>query len=249
MTGLLLVLIFSAVMGFSVYLTLPMILHSGTGKKLLRLLNAAAIGILIFLIGDVFSNVSTVLYKGGLYGYGTVPEFDLAFAIALSCGFLALYATESRSGGGISQSRLAMIIALGIAFQNLTEGLVFGSLGSIIGLTGAATVVLVGFILQNMTEGFPIAAPFLGKLENREWQMVALLFVGGVPDIIGGAIGYYFNSPLVEVIFDGLAIGTILYVIIPMLRSILSARAEELKKFTYLGLFAGFLIGFLVNLI
>ena len=74
-----------------------------------------------------------------------------------------LFIAENRSRAGLSTTQLALIIALGMGFQNLTEGLVFGALGATIGLTGTTLVVLVGFVFQNITEGFPIASPFLGR--------------------------------------------------------------------------------------
>jgi ZIP family zinc transporter len=249
MVSFAIILLFSAIMGFSIYLSLPMVFKSGTGAGVLKLLNAGAVGILLFLLADIFSNVTPIIYNKSLYGYGSNPLYDLVFLLSFSAGFLILFFTEHRKEGVLTPSQTAFFIAVGIAFQNLTEGLVFGSLGAVLGLTGAAVVILVGFILQNMTEGFPISSPFLGKLEHREWQMMSLLFLGGVPDIIGGAVGFYFNSTIIDVLFDGLAMGTILYVIIPMIRAIFTEKSQYLRRVAYAGIFAGFVVGFLVNLI
>jgi ZIP family zinc transporter len=243
------VIILSAVMGFSIYLSIPIVLRSGTGAEVLKLLNAGAIGILIFLLADIFSNATTVIYNGALYGYGSSPIADIIFILSFSAGFGILYIFENRSKEGLTASRAALLMALGIGFQNLTEGLVFGSTGALIGLSGAATVILLGFILQNMTEGFPISSPFLGNLKNRERQIIGLLLIGGVPDIIGGAFGYYFNLKLIGLLFDGLAMGTIMYVVLPMIKSLFSDRDRKLRNLAYIGIFTGFIIGFAVNLI
>ena len=64
-------LLFSAVMGLSIYLSLPLVMRRGGRGRTTRLLNSAAIGILIFLIGDIFSDVASVLYNGSLFGYGS----------------------------------------------------------------------------------------------------------------------------------------------------------------------------------
>jgi ZIP family zinc transporter len=50
--------------------------------------------------------------------------------------------------------------------------------------------------------------------------------------------------------FDGLAIGAIIYVIIPMLRNLFK-QADSVKSgsLVYLGIIVGFLIGFAVNAI
>ncbi|MBX8633543.1 MAG: hypothetical protein M1351_05640 [Candidatus Thermoplasmatota archaeon] len=243
------VILLSAVMGFSIYLSIPVVLRSGTGAEILKLLNAGAIGILMFLLADIFSNATPVIYNGALYGYGSSPVADVIFILSFAAGFGILYLMENRSKEGLTASRTALLMALGIGFQNLTEGLVFGSTGALIGLSGAATVILLGFILQNMTEGFPISSPFLGNLKNRERQIIGLLLIGGVPDIIGGAFGYYFNLKLIGLLFDGLAMGTIMYVILPMIKSLFSDRDRKLRNLAYIGIFAGFLTGFAVNLI
>ena len=249
MAGLSEIALFSAIMGLSIFLSMPVVLRKGTGLPMTKLLNAIAIGILIFLIGDVFSDVSPSLYNGSLYGYGSSLWPDLAFALAFVAGFMILFFTENRSRMGLTPSYLALIIALGMGFQNLTEGLVFGSLGVGLGLSGAALVVLVGFILQNITEGFPIASPYLGRTDGKIRQMILLFLVGGLPTIIGGVIGYFYNGSILDVVFDGAAIGAILYAILPMLRMLFRETDRYYQRIGYIGIFLGFLIGFLVNLI
>jgi ZIP family zinc transporter len=142
-----------------------------------------------------------------------------------------------------------LIIALGIGFQNLTEGLLFGSLGAVLGLTGATLVVLVGFILQNLTEGFPIASPFLGATEGKAPLIAGALLIGGLPTIFGGAVGFYYNTTVFDLIFYGIAIGTMLYVILPMLRSLLRESESSKLGIAYAGVFLGFVLGFVVNLL
>jgi ZIP family zinc transporter len=122
-------------------------------------------------------------------------------------------------------------------------------LGASLGLTGAALVVLVGFIFQNVTEGFPITSPFFGQLEKKTGVILLLLLVGGLPTIIGGAVGYYYSSNVFDVVFDGLAIGAILYVILPMLKNVFRDMDYAKQRMVYLGVFLGFLVGFIVNLI
>jgi ZIP family zinc transporter len=243
--------LFSAIMGFSIYLSLPIILRKKTSEKTTRLLNAVAIGILIFLMCDVFSDVAPSLYgSGALYGYGAVPLLSAIFVAALAIGFFMLYIFENRSTKGLSPAKVALMIAVGMGLQNLTEGLVFGALSVSVGLlSGVALVVLVGFILQNMTEGFPIAAPFLSQDDKKLGTMLILFLVGGLPTVVGGIVGFYYRSTTFNVFFDGLAIGAILYVILPMIRHQLKDIDPIKQKQIYLGIFFGFLVGFLVNLI
>lgn len=244
--------LFSAIMGLAIYLPLPLVLKKNTSQSRTKLLIAIAVGILVFLLGDVFLDAAQSLYNGSLYGYGSSPSYDVIFALSLTAGFLVLFLAGRRRKMSLTPTQLTMIIAVGIGFQNLTEGLLFGSLSVTMGLTGAALVVLVGFIFQNLTEGFPIASPFLGSNERQGSAflvIVAALLIGGMPTILGGAVGYYYNSTIFELIFDGLAVGTMLYVILPMLRNLLREPDSGKLSIPYIGIFLGFILGFIVNLL
>lgn len=239
----------SAIMGLSIYLSLPIVLHRKTGELRTKLLTAVATGILFFLLADIFSNASGSLYNGSLYGFGSSFSYDAVFLATVSAGFLILYFAENRSKTGLTPAGLSLVIAIGMGFQNLTEGLVFGSLGVSFGLSGATLTVLVGFILQNITEGFPIASPFLGKTEGKTRLMLGLFLIGGIPTILGGSIGFFYNSAIFDLAFDGIAIGAVLYAILPMLKALSRESSPDLQRVSYLGVFIGFLLGFLVNLV
>jgi len=239
----------STVMGLSIYLSLPIILGKNQNERRVSFLNAVAVGILIFLIGDVFLDAAGSLYNGSLYGYGSSPSYDVVFTASMTAGFLVLFVAGSRRKMVLTQTELALVIALGIAFQNLTEGLLFGALSVGFGLTGSALVVLVGFVFQNSTEGFPIASPFLGSTEGKGSVIVGALMIGGLPTILGGAVGYFYNATIFDLVFYGLAVGTMLYVILPMLRHILAGTASNRLGVAYAGVFVGFVLGFAVNLL
>ena len=258
---------FTAAMGLSIFLSLPVVYSKRAQGQWATALNAVAIGILVFLLADVFSDVAGLLYPGG--SYIADPWYSIAFGIGFVVAFLGLYFVDNlpRSAprgvgddaakGGVPDvdtgpRRTALIIALGIGLQNLTEGLVFGAQWTL-GALGLLAVVFVGFFLQNVTEGFPIASPFLGTNARRGIaMMVGLFLVGGLPTLIGGAIGYYWTNSLLLVIFDALAIGAIAYVILPMLRVAfrpLTTRdlSVQRNKLVYLCVMLGFVLGFAVN--
>jgi zinc transporter, ZIP family len=242
-------LLLSAIMGLSIYLSLPLLMNRKLSASSTKLLLAAAIGILVFLMLDVFSDAAPILYSTGtLAGYGSSPLYDTIFTLSIVGGFFILYILENRSHQGLSPTRLALLIALGIGFQNLAEGLVFGSLGVTLGLTGVTLVVLVGFTFQNLTEGFPIASPFLGRDSWKLSTMLGLFLVGGLPTILGGGLGYYYSSNYFALLFNGVAIGSILYVILPMLKVLLRDLDHAGQRVAYLGIFLGFIVGFIVNL-
>jgi hypothetical protein len=81
---------------------------------------------------------------------------------------------------------------------------------------------------------------------------VAFFLVGGLPTIFGSAFGYYYHSSLLLIVFDAVAMGAILYAILPMLRVAFRPAAPPGNTYRrvdmlYLGLIAGFLLGFVVN--
>jgi len=246
--------ILSAVMGLSIYVSLPIVLAKSIASRTIALLNAVAIGILIFLLADIFSDAASIIYSNTSSAYLANPGYSAVFVIAVVACFVILYFSEHNSkGSSLSPRALALIVAAAIGFQNLTEGLVFGATWAI-GITGLLTVIFIGFFLQNVTEGFPIASPLIGKSDRAIGVLALLFLVGGLPTVLGGVVGYFYNSPLLDVTFDALAIGAILYCILPMLRNAFrpasTPEASYLKqRLTYIGILIGFLVGFLVNAI
>lgn len=244
----------ASVMGLAIYLSLPIVLAKSVVSRTLVVLNAVAIGILVFLLGDVFSDAAVIIYTNPASPYLASWTYAVAFVAAVVACYLVLLAAEHRSGTGhLSPRGLALIVALAIGFQNLTEGLVFGAVWAL-GAVGLVAVIFLGFFLQNVTEGFPIAAPLIGKNERSLGVLFMLFLVGGLPTVLGGVFGYFYNNALLDVTFDALAIGAILYCILPMLRSAFrpaeTPEASYLKqRLTYVGVLAGFLLGFLVNAI
>jgi len=247
-------LLLVSVMGLSIFLSLPVILAKAARSRTVTFLNAAAIGILVFLLADIFGDVAPILYPSG---YVANLGYSVAFGAAFVGAFVGLFAVDNfpRRAAAVREGGprvTALIIATGIGLQNLTEGLVFG-VNWTAGALGILAVVFVGFLLQNITEGFPIASPFLGTPERRGFPtMVGLFLIGGLPTLIGGAIGYYWSNDLFLVVFDALAIGAIAYVVLPMLRTAFrpldsAEAAARRNRLVYLGVMAGFLLGFIVN--
>jgi hypothetical protein len=68
MAGLPEIILISAIMGLLILLSLPVVLRRQTGQLKTKLLNTITIRIPVFLIGDIFSNLSPTIYNGSLYG-------------------------------------------------------------------------------------------------------------------------------------------------------------------------------------
>ena len=243
----------AAIMGLAIFLSLPIVLRRSRTARAANLLTSAAIGILVFVLADVWGDASSLIYPDG--SFVAAPALTLLFAVGLLGAFFVLYALEhsgrsTKAPGEIAATSTALIVALAIGFQNLTEGMVLGASWAA-GLSGLLAVIFAGFFLQNVTEGFPIAGPLLEVKERRVGLFSAYFLLGGIPTVLGAGIGYYWTSTYLTVGFDAMAIGTCLYAIIPMFkvafRPVADAVENALKtRLTYLGIGLGFTIGFLV---
>ena len=104
MAGFATFLALTAVMGLSIFLSLPIVFSRRAQGRWAVGLNAAAIGILIFLLADVFSDASTVLYPNG---YVANLGYSLAFGSAFVGAFLALYLVDNLRRGSVGSSSRA----------------------------------------------------------------------------------------------------------------------------------------------
>ncbi len=257
----------TTVMGLSIFISLPLIMSRRIPIAWIVMFSAVAIGILVFLIADIFSNVASVNVGGAQYL--TNPTLDALFVGGVTLAYVILYFIDNRapalakaegqesSIGDFNPSRVALIIAIGMGFQNLTEGLVFG-FNWVAGNVTLLAVIFVGFFVQNITEGFPIGAPFMGQNERPRGRIVAYFTIGGLTTILGGVVGYLLGTnpgayyTQILVFFDAIAIGALVYVILPMIRVAFRKEGTTMDHFSkqrlvYFGVLAGFLLGFVVN--
>jgi ZIP family zinc transporter len=261
--------------GFTIFLGLPIGRVMRRSRALVVILNAITIGILVFLLWDVFSHavepVEAALSAAALHGDSWVPfiEMAIAFALALGAGMLSLVAYDRwierratiRVAGDIAASpdrsllrlhdpasRLALLIAVGIGLHNFSEGLAIGQ-SAASNQISLAVVLVVGFALHNATEGFGITAPLAGGTRRPSWGQLAVLgIIGGSPTLVGTLLGSIFVSDLVSIIFLALAAGSILYVIVQLVGVALKLdRGYRLFIGMLLGALAGFATDFVVT--
>jgi ZIP family zinc transporter len=142
--------------------------------------------------------------------------------------------------------RLAVLIAVGIGLHNFSEGLAIGQ-SAAAGEISLAVVLIVGFGLHNATEGFGIVAPLTGEPTRPSWSFLILLgVIGGAPTVVGTLVGQSFVNETVSVAFLALAAGSILYVIVQLLRV---AQNLGRRTLTYWGLLLGLLLGFVTDFV
>jgi ZIP family zinc transporter len=260
-----------AIAGFTIYLGLPLGRLSAPMPRTRALLNAVAIGILMFLQFDVLSHawepIDSALsdkphHIGTAIGYGALMAAGLGVAFLGLTRFDRWVAKRAARGPGAAAaaelennprpslvtrlSSLPMLIAIGIGLHNFAEGLAIGN-SAAAGEISLAVLLIIGFGLHNATEGFGIVAPMAAVGERPSWGYLGLLgLIGGGPTFAGTLVGEQFTSTATSIAFLSLAAGSILYVVIELLAV---ARKSGLKELTSYGIMIGLVAGFLTDAI
>ena len=243
-----------AIAGLTIFLGLPLGRIRRISANSRTFLSMASAGILLFLLIDIFTRLSEPIEDAITDGRIT-PEFLsllAIFVVGFGIGLVGLIAFDQRfmrlhlgADQTQSQTRLALMIATGIGLHNFSEGLAIGQ-SSAQGEIALALLLIVGFGLHNTTEGFGIMGPLVGN-EIPSWGFIGLAgLIGGGPTFLGTIIGYYFVSTDMFVLFLSLAAGALIYIIGEMFN--LNRRPDS-KLPAGWGLFIGFLIGYLTDLI
>lgn len=244
-----------SIAGFTIFLGLPVALL-GIGDRVRGFLNAFAVGILMFLIIDVFSHAwdlttasATAAFQSGGSVGAAAADLALMFG-GLTLGLLGLVAYErsymGRGQENVEPGKVSTMTALGIGAHNLSEGLAIGQ-SFAFGAIGLGLVLVVGFAAHNATEGFGITAPLTGLDPKPKVSFLAkVLFIGGVPTLIGTLVGSAFFSPEAYVFFLALAGGALVYVTMLMFNT---GRRRFSSGLMMSGIFLGLCLGFLTDLI
>ncbi len=211
------------------------------GRRAMTFLMAVTAGLLIFLGLDTIAEALEVArevpsaFQGiGLIGIGSVATFLLLDAFSQR---------QADATGSESERRLsvAFMIAVGIGFHNLGEGLAIGAAYNV-GEIALGTFLVVGFIIQNITEGLGIIAPVLRDRPGAR-QLALMGLIGGAPAILGAWIGGYTPSPFLAVLFFAIGTGAIFEVAYEIGKLIQRDTAKESMPLT---VFSGALTGMLL---
>ncbi len=267
-------LLLGGIAGITILFGLPLGRIERPLPALRQFLNAIAVGILVFLVWDVFTHawepIDTALgnltnHRGGLW---PVVGYSALFLAGTGVGLISLAYCEralaNRRGpiptanSGVAQQRLAgvarlsspqrlsLMIAVGIGLHNFGEGLAIGASAGRNEIS-LATVLVIGFALHNATEGFGIVAPLTGDETRPTWGFLLTMgAIGGAPTFAGTIVGKQFTSDALSVVFLTLAAGSILYVVIQLLEI---AHGAGRRQHLVWGVFTGLAVGFITDMI
>ena len=268
--------ILGAIAGFTIFLGLPIAAVKNVSPNKKGLLNALALGILIFLIVDVFGHAWDSTTNAAKIAFaGHAPASDAILSLVamfggVAIGLLSLVLYESRmhrnsvpeilSIENIKNGddhlkqlfhesnayRLAMMIAIGIGAHNFSEGLAIGQ-SYVSGAVGLAILLIIGFGAHNATEGFGIAGPLTGLKNKPKIKFLLLVgLIGGGPTFLGTVLGSLWVSNIAFVLFLSIAGGALIYVSLLMYNS---GRRYTSNTVMMVGIFLGLCAGFLSDLV
>ena len=199
------VLLLGGIAGSTIFLGLPMGRMRSPAPRVRAMLNAVAIGILVFLLIEVFehgiSPVEDALDEASHHGgsWGHFAWLAALFTAALALGLMGLVyydrwlATRPRAAslgpGAAAVEELRahhrpIVITSGRELAFLVAvgiGLHNFSEGLAIGQSAAkgdvslALLLIIGFGLHNATEGFGIVAPLAAEATMPSWGLLAVL--------------------------------------------------------------------------
>ncbi|NIW43389.1 MAG: metal transporter [Gammaproteobacteria bacterium] len=213
-------------------------------SQMMNFILSLTVGLLIFLLVDTYLEMVEVAEQ--LPGVFQGLPFGLFVALLTWLSILAIGNMKRYADRETPQGRrfVAFLIALGIGFHNLGEGLVVGAAFAL-GEAALGSFLVVGFILHNLTEGIGIAAPVVKDRPKLVW-FLGMLLVAGAPAIPGAIIGGFAYSPLLTVLFLGIGVGAIWQVIVEVGRILEgNARRNDEMLVNWVNV-AGLLVGILV---
>src|SRR5215207_7915640 len=209
------------------------------GRRGMNFILALTVGLLLFLVVDMFGEAQEVALDapGFLDATVLVPMLAILTAALLVVVGRSLR-SRSKDGGPLA---LSYQIATGIGLHNLGEGLAIGAAFAL-GEAALGVFLIVGFTLHNVTEGVGIAAPIVGHRPAFK-HFIGLAAVAGGPAILGTWIGAFTYSAFWTTVFLAVGVGAILQVIIEVGRLITRSQTRHQEPLFTWNTFGGVAAG------
>ena len=221
------------------------------------LMNAVAIGILLFLTAEILVSALEPA-EHAVEAHSTLGILRTILLLGgLSAGILGLVAYDSwskrrRERKGATEdehsvvTRMSLLIAIGMGLHNFGEGLAIGS-SAHSATTTLTTVLVVGFALHNATEGFGIIGPLASAGKKASWRLIGTMaIIGGGPTTLGSIVGWSWNNETVTVAFYALAAGSIIYVLAQLYTV---AQRQAAGNLLHYGIVLGLSLGIATELV
>ncbi len=162
----------------------------------------------------------------------------VVFLGSLGISLIGLVALESNqlfgNGSGGRTLPLPYMIAIGMGFHNLGEGLAIGA-SYASGEWVLSALLVAGFGLHNGTEGFGIVSA-AGKASVTGKDVLLLGLLAGAPTCLGTVLSGQGLSPYFSIGFYSFAAGSLLYVVLSLTAmSYTATRRTQMAS----GLFCG----------
>ncbi len=214
-------------------------------RKWIHFALALTAGLLVFLGVDAAEEtLEAAAQVGGAY-QGTLVALigvvgTMLFLQVLTRRRLHKEGAEGRMG-------VAFLVAIGIGFHNLGEGLAIGAAYAL-GEAALGAFLIVGFMLHNTTEGLAIVSP-IAKDRPTLRTLMSLVLVAGVPTIAGAWLGGMAYSPLWATLFLSIGVGAIIQVVAALYKMVARQSPETVwTPLTAGGLMAGLVVMYTTGL-
>jgi zinc transporter ZupT len=208
------------------------------GSRLFLFLLAVAGGLLVFVGIAVAEEAleNTALLSGAFQGVSLIGvAFILTFLFMIT--FSSLH-TAMRDGHSSRGTAPAWVLASGIGFQNLAEGLGIGAAFSF-GVPNLAILFMIGLILQNVVQGMRLISA-VDQVDHIFWRLLGMGILGGLPGLLGIWLGGMITSQLLLVLCFAVGAGAVASGLYELIQHIRQTTAHRPMPVT---IFAGFAAG------
>jgi zinc transporter ZupT len=217
---------------------------AGVSKRWVDFFLSFTVGLLLFLGVDALEGALglTAQVASAFQGVGLIVLGVVGTPLVING-----LSRVGRRNSPISPLGISTLIAIGIGFHNLGEGLAIGS-SYAVGEVALGTGLVFGFLLHNTTEGLGIVAP-LARSRPSLPKLAALGLIAGAPTILGTWIGGFSYSPIASVLFLAIGAGAIVQVIVVLGRTMGGSGREGLTgPLNAAGLVAGLIVMYATGL-